>query len=269
MLVSAIVSTYAAERWMRGCLEDLLAQTIAERMEIIVVDSASPQNERAIVEEFQRWHPRLIYLRTPERETLYAAWNRAIGMAHGRYLTNANTDDRHAPEALATLADALERTPDVGVAYATTATTTTPYGRFGEAPVTGEFKARRFSRRRLFWDCLPGPQPMWRRELHERFGLFDASMVSAGDYEFWLRISGEVRFIHVPKTLGLVFQSPENLSTRDGELTRREADIARDRYWPKQWGARPTETKPLLRRLSRGDTYKRWASSLLAKIKRG
>ncbi len=265
--VTAIVSTYNAERWLRGCLEDLLAQTIADQLEIIVVDSASPQNERAVVEEFQPRHPRLVYLRTPRRETLYAAWNRAVGLAQGRYLTNANTDDRHAHEALATLARALDRHPQAGVAYASTATTTTPYGRFGETTVTGQFKARRFDRRRLFWDCLPGPQPMWRRELHGRFGLFDESLASAGDYEFWLRISGEVSFLHVQQVLGLVYQSPETLSAKDCELSRREAELARDRYWPKAWGLRPADPKPLLRRLGRGSTYRGWARALREKLR--
>src|SRR5208337_1903982 len=97
ILVSAIVSTYNAERFLRGCLEDLEAQTIAARLEIIVVDSGSHQNEQAIVEEFQRRYNNIVYIRTEERESLYAAWNRGVKAARGKYLTNANTDDRHRP----------------------------------------------------------------------------------------------------------------------------------------------------------------------------
>jgi glycosyltransferase involved in cell wall biosynthesis len=99
VLISAIVSTYNSEQFMRGCLEDLLAQTIADRMEIIVIDSASAQNEGAIVKEFQGRCGRIKYLRTPERESVYAAWNRGIKIAEGKYVTNANTDDRHRPDA--------------------------------------------------------------------------------------------------------------------------------------------------------------------------
>jgi tetratricopeptide (TPR) repeat protein len=47
ILVTAIVSTYNSEKYIEGCLQDLLSQTIANRLEVIVVDSGSQQNERA------------------------------------------------------------------------------------------------------------------------------------------------------------------------------------------------------------------------------
>ena len=45
-LVSAIVSTYNAEKFIRGCLEDLENQTIADRLEIVVVNSGSKRKRR-------------------------------------------------------------------------------------------------------------------------------------------------------------------------------------------------------------------------------
>jgi len=116
-LVSAIVSTYNSERFIRGCIEDLEAQTIADRIEIIVIDSASPQNEGAIVAELQQQYPNIRYTRTAERETLYKAWNRAIEQARGRYITNANTDDRHRRDALEVLVRTLDENRDAAFAY--------------------------------------------------------------------------------------------------------------------------------------------------------
>jgi O-antigen biosynthesis protein len=260
--VTAIVSTYGAERFMRGCLEDLVAQTIFPQIEIIVVDAASPQNERSIVEEFQQRHPNIRYLRTDQRETLYAAWNRAIRLARGEYLTNANTDDRHAPHALETLARALDAHPEAGVAYASMAITARENATLGATPVQGRFKARKFDRRRLFHDCLPGPQPMWRRELHARFGLFDETFVSAGDYEFWLRISTETTFLHIPEVLGLFLQSPQSISNSDTGRSLRECEIARDRHWPAAWGPRPAEHRTWLDRLTRRSTYRKLFQSM-------
>ena len=75
-LVSAIISTYKSESFIRGRLEDLESQTITDQLEIIVVDSNSPENEKAIVQEFQQKHSNIKYIRTKERETIYTAWNR-------------------------------------------------------------------------------------------------------------------------------------------------------------------------------------------------
>ena len=255
--VTAIVSTYSAERFMRGCLEDLVTQTIFPQIEVIVVDAASPQNERSIVEQFQQRHPSIRYLRTDQREPLYAAWNRAIRLARGEYLTNANTDDRHAPHALETLAQALDAHPEAGVAYASTAITGQENAALDTAPTRGRFKARKFDRRRLFHDCMPGPQPMWRRDLHDRFGFFDETFVTAGDYEFWLRISADTKFLHVPEVLGLFLQSPQSISNSDAERNLRESETARDRHWPAAWGPRPAEHRTLLDRLTRRSTYRK------------
>ena len=115
VLVSAIVSTYDASRFIDGCLADLEAQTIAEHLEIIVVDSGSPGDEGRIVAEFQRRFDNIVYLRT-ERESLYDAWNRGIHAARGLYITNANTDDRHRADALERLARSLDERPDAALA---------------------------------------------------------------------------------------------------------------------------------------------------------
>ena len=110
-LITAIVSTYNAERFMRGCLEDLVAQSIFDEIEVLVIDSGSTQGESAICTEFTREYPQIKLIRT-EREPLYVAWNRAIPLARGKYLTNANTDDRHRRDFMEVMAAALQQNAD-------------------------------------------------------------------------------------------------------------------------------------------------------------
>ena len=54
--VSAIVSLYNSLEFVEGCLQDLVEQTLFTRgeLEIVVIDSNSPQNEREVVERFQQ-----------------------------------------------------------------------------------------------------------------------------------------------------------------------------------------------------------------------
>lgn len=239
-LISALVFVYGAERFMRGLLEDLCAQTIAPQMEIIVVDTGSPTDEGAIVRELVARHPNIAYLRTPERETTTAACNRCVKAARGRYLTLACADDRHRPDALERLVAALQTDPGAILAYADVAVTTTENEVFGTTNVVGHFRWPEFDAPRLFEVCYVGPQPVYRRELHERHGLYDPAFVSAGDYEMWLRaVARGERFVHVPEVLGLYLHSPTSSEHANQALSLAESEKARILHWPEAWGERP------------------------------
>ena len=230
-LVTAIVSTFKSERFMRGCLEDLEAQTIADRLEIIVVDSHSPQNERAVVEEFQKRYSNIVYIRTQERETVYGAWNRGARAARGKYLTNANTDDRHRTDALEILARTLDENPDVSLVYADCMVTSHENEMYDTGNPISRYKWLDFSAQNLWTQgCFAGPQPMWRREVHAEHGYFDAQMISAGDYEFWLRLAQNRKFLHVDEVLGLYLKSPTSVEHANRDIGAKEVKLARERY---------------------------------------
>ena len=239
--VSAIVSTYNSEKFIRGCLDDLIAQTLYRKggLEIVVVNTGSQQNEREIVEEYKQRFDHITHIWVPQRESVYAAWNRGIKAASGKYVTSANTDDRHRPDALERMAGALDSRPDIALVYADVDITTQENATFGGAPVKGKYQWLEFDRRTMFMACYMGPQPMWRRELHDRYGYFEPDFKSAGDYEFWLRMCPTDRFLHIPETLGLYLESPASIEHANQETAARETLVALDRHWPKEWGRRP------------------------------
>ena len=228
--VSAIVSTYKSERFMRGCLEDLEAQTIADQLEIIVVDSNSPQNERAIVEEFQQRYNNIIYIRTAAREGVYTAWNRGIQAARGEYITNSNTDDRHRRDAFERMAAALDARPDIALAYANVYITEIENETFDNHTRVGTYCWLDFDPMKLIYACFMGPQPMWRKSMHTQYDYFDESFESAGDWEFWLRMAGEETFFHIDEFLGLYLKSPTSIEHRNRELSEREGRRVHERY---------------------------------------
>ena len=230
-VVTAIVSTFKSERFLRGCLEDLEAQTLADRLEIIVVDSHSPQNERAIVEEFQQRYSNIVYIRTQERETVYGAWSRGARAARGRYLTNANTDDRHRADAFEILARTLDENPAVSLAYADCLITCHENENYDTGHPSGCYHWLDFNAKDLWTQgCFAGPQPIWRREVHAEHGYFDEAMISAGDYEFWLRLAQNRTFLHVHQTLGLYLKSPTSVEHANKDVGAREVNLARERY---------------------------------------
>ena len=204
-LVSAIVSTYNSEKFLRGCLDDLEQQTISDRLEIIVVNSGSQENEEAIVNEYRQKYNNIVYIKTEQREGIYAAWNRAARIAQGAFITNANTDDRHRNDALEIMAEMLLMNPDVALVYGDQISTDTPNATFTDHHAIEMAKRPEYSQGRLLFGCCVGSQPMWRKSLHSELGYFDETLVCAGDWDFWLRISGKYKFIHIPQFLGLYY----------------------------------------------------------------
>ena len=212
-LVSAIVSTYNSEKFIRGCLEDLENQTIADKLEIIVINSGSQENEEAIVHEYQQKYNNIVYIKTEQREGIYAAWNRAIKVARGTFLTNANTDDRHREDALEVMAETLLANPDVALAYGDQICTDTPNGTFANHHAIEMARRAEYSHERLLFGCCVGSQPMWRKSLHTELGYFDDTLTCASDWDFWLRISisSRYKFKHIPEFLGLYYYNENGI----------------------------------------------------------
>lgn len=230
--VSAIVSIYDAADLIVERLENLLAQTLFQRglLEIIIVDSASPGNEWELIQPYLARYPdRIRYLRTPKRETIYAAWNRAIEIARGEYLTSQNVDDRMKPDALARLAAYLDTHPECVLAHADQEIV-----RRG-MPCNVDKLSRKhwnwgpFIRSALLFNTQVGSQPMWRTRAHYLAGYFDPTFSALGDREFYLRLSQHGEFHYIPEVFGSLDHAEVSLS-RGNKVASREGRLILERY---------------------------------------
>lgn len=212
--VSVLVSAYNSAQFLRGRLDDLMRQTAFQRgeLEIIVINSASTDTTQAILE--REYLPHITLIQTPFRESMYAAWNRGIRQARGRYIIPANCDDRLHPDACSILADYLDEYPDVGMVCPDSYVTPTPNAVWSteyELCSTSPYPEGRlnFPNVPLSVACTIGNNPMWRKSLHEQHGLFDLSYLIAGDYEWALRLAAQgVAIARIPDVLGLFYFHP-------------------------------------------------------------
>jgi len=211
-LISAIVSTYNSEQYIEACIRDLEAQTIATQIEIIVIDSGSEQNEGVIVNRLKDEFDNIVYIRT-ERESLYKSWNRGIEASHGKYITNANTDDSHAPDALEKLTQCLEQCPETDLVYADSYWSEKPNDVMGSDSLSRYVKYPEYNPLVGLQYCLLGPHPVWRREVFAKIGLFDPSYKAAGDFEFQMRfIEAGLNAKHVVDAYSFFYTNHDGLS---------------------------------------------------------
>lgn len=228
--VTAIVSTYNSEKYIEGCLDDLEDQSIKDNLEIIVIDSGSQENEKEIVQKWQRNYHNIRYFRT-EFQTIYSAWNQAIKTAQGRYLTSANTDDRHVFYAYERMRDTLDERKDIALVYADCWITEEDNQTFEKINLKGVFAWKDFSLEQLKKGCFMGPQPMWRKELHDKYGYFDESFTVAGDWEFWLRMAScGTQFLHLHEVLGIYQKRRDSLERKNTMISSSESEIVRKKY---------------------------------------
>ena len=77
--------------------------------------------------------------------------------------------------------------------------------------------------------CLP----VWRKSIHERFGLFDTSYFSAADYDMWFRVlKGGGKIAPIEEVVGLYYENPNGVSTNSKSLDRALEEVfsIRDKY---------------------------------------
>lgn len=229
-MITAIVSVYNCERFIAGCLEDLERQTIANKLEIVVVNSGSQQNEEPIIKEFQRKYDNIIYIKTENRETLYQAWNRGIEASSGKYITNANSDDRHRKDALEIMVRELENDESIGLVYYNFKVTETENETFDNCTLVGYQDWPDPDKYILAARPCFGHQTMWRKKLHEKCGYFDARFKIAGDYDFWVRLFTRCKFRHINEYLGLYLKNPNSLERSSFEVLVSEMISVGNKY---------------------------------------
>ncbi|MCP9296734.1 MAG: glycosyltransferase [Planktothrix agardhii LY1] len=230
--VSAIVSTYNSEKFIRGRLENLVEQTLYTQgqLEIIVIDSNSEQNERSIVREFQNKYPYIIYERTPDRETVYAAWNRGIKMCHGEYVINANTDDRFAKDTLELMAKELESSPGLSAVYGDWMVTQIENDTFDCDKQKFTFLYPEFSPPMFLYYQITSHAALVKKSIFDKIGYYNETLKVFGDRELMLRFSvSGLTAKHISHIVGLYLENPTSLE-RSATDTELEFSSLREQY---------------------------------------
>ena len=104
-------------RFLKEAIESIVAQTYPN-WELVVVDDCSPENLKAIVEQFD--DRRIRYIRNEHNiggTDLVAQWNHSISYAEGDWLILAADDDIYRPTFCEACLDLVEKHPDVNLVH--------------------------------------------------------------------------------------------------------------------------------------------------------
>ena len=105
--ISIIVPVYKAEKYLRRCLDSILAQTFAD-WECILIDDGSPDNSRKICDEYNEIDARFRVIHQ-ENAGVSAARNAGLNVALGDWIGFVDSDDWIDPETYQTALDAATK----------------------------------------------------------------------------------------------------------------------------------------------------------------
>ena len=222
--IGILISCYMPEEHIDNFLDNLLSLESRKRLVPVVINAgmseACAQKIRNSLENagFFDHH----FIDEPGCK-IYKAWNLGINILEDsvEFITNFNVDDRRHPLCLDIQAEYLNAFPRAMVSITDYTYFFKPTRNIKELysinsdnntliPVVNE--------RTLINRNFPHSSPLWRRSLHHEHdcGLFNEDYSSAGDAEFWYRVSRKHSnaFSVISMPLSLYYQNPTGLSTR-------------------------------------------------------
>jgi glycosyltransferase involved in cell wall biosynthesis len=192
--VSVVIPTYNGARHLRAAIDSVLDQHGVE-VEIVVVDDRSKDESHAIAAD--HGDPRVRAVRNDANLGPEGNWNRALGLATGRYIKLMPQDDTLLPGSLAKQVAVLDGDVDEAIALV-----------FGARDIIGDrgqklmsrglkgAKTGRIAAAALVRACVRGGtnkigEPgavLFRKSLSDRIGGFNGIQGYVIDLDYWVRL---------------------------------------------------------------------------------
>lgn len=199
MKISIITSTYNSEKTVKDTLDSILNQTY-KNIELLIIDGNSKDNTIEIVRHYKKlFQGKLKYVSEPDKG-IYDAMNKGIRMATGDVVGILNSDDLYMDNmVLEDIANAFSQSKVDAI-----------YGNliFVEENDTNKvvrtWKGSQYKPEGFLKGWHPAHPTFYvRREVYEKYGVFDISFNVSADFELMLRFIEKHRIsnLYLDRTL--------------------------------------------------------------------
>ena len=228
-LVSIITTFHKGEEYLEHFMSNITSQTFFDNCELVIVDAKSPGNEKKIIDGYLEKFDNIVYHRIEQKLKPTPCINEAIKLSSGECLTFAFIDDVKKPDCIQKLYKHLKSNSDISLVYGDVVETSVPNQSFKEC----EDKSKIFEHSSFDFSpenmvkCLPGPMPLWYRDVHNHCGFFDdAECNYADDWDMWLRmVSCGYKFKKLDEKIGLYLVGGRSQENDNIEQRKEEAKI--------------------------------------------
>ena len=219
---SVVVPLYNKERYVRRCLDSILAQKFSN-FEVVVVDDGSTDHGLAILGVYD--DPRIRLIRQPNGG-VSAARNRGIAEARGQWIAFLDADDEYLPLFLQKVAACAKQFRDAGAIYARAAwmkgesQVNQPRDHLQDTTLLPDYL--RFVADENGYEINSSAVAL-RRDVFDQAGSFPVGIKVGEDSDLWLRVAWSTTIAYLPEVLSIY-----HMEAGDSHW---EEHTAREPYW--------------------------------------
>jgi glycosyltransferase involved in cell wall biosynthesis len=217
--LSVVVPNYNHGRYLKAALDAHLGQTAAP-CEVIVVDDASTDDSRAIVEDIAARHPAVRLIRVARNGGVNAAINRGLREARGDFVCFSAADDLVSPDFAARSLAILAEHPTAGICFSDPAEMAGDSGAVQPLPLHLRDRPSLISPAELerllkhSWFSFPGHAVLYRRDALLAIGGFEEDLRWYADWFATAVLAFRHGACYVPEVLAVFRVSPESYHAR-------------------------------------------------------
>jgi hypothetical protein len=226
-VITAIGNLAVYEKYIDRYLENVIDQHMFLETEHIIVYSEWSDK----FEQFKKYD-NFVLIKENERRGVYNAWNIGIKHATTDYVTNWNVDDIRHPINTKIKYDLLDRNEQWDIVYNYYTATNDDSIDFYNIENMAHLQYPDNYENYVLENCYAGPDPMWRRCLHDKVGYFDyENFNTIGDWEMWIRFakSGS-KFKLIPEVLCIYLDHNNTVSKTQQDKVTAEKERLYKKY---------------------------------------
>lgn len=229
MKVSLILTTYNCKDNLIKTLKSIEEQDYSD-IEVVIKDGVSTDGTLDIIQDFAKRHDNVIW-KSEQDMGIYDALNQGYAMSTGEIVAVFN-DLYASPNAISKFVRAIE---DGGADC---------MGAHSDLVYANEEKVIRYwkmGQGKISQGWMPGHPTLYlKREVYEKYGLYNTEYKCSADYEFMIRVlkNNDVKLAYIPEVLIRMFYGGTSTSSAESYWVsvKESYDALRKNKVPFAWG---------------------------------
>ena len=230
--VSIILPSYNYENYIGKAIDSVINQSYPN-WELIIIDDGSTDNSINVI---KRYRDKRIHLFTQKNIGVSKTLNRGIQLSKGKYICFLDADDKYHPEKLSYQVEYMDSGFDIVTTEVQAIDDKDEKSSFEHFNVTwnsydkdkifGKDKLSNF----LYKNYFCKSSLMIKKNLFDKYGLFDPRLITAYDLELWLKIIPNAQITRIDKVLTYYRWHNKNETTINNNRIRTELLLILDNF---------------------------------------